>query len=263
MTTALLIASLLYAADGDFVKDLGDQGTAEIVAVGETPTGPWWAPDGTPLEADYVTFPPSQSGPAGDIYRTLIVRVGGEEGTDLVLGAVPNETAKAESAPSSVQLNGETQPGLKGLIIFVESNDAPFEPRIRGVVGPWEHGYSTVPSRWRTEDVRAKVSSVDQLPIFIVRPLGATTAVLNVLHPKAGVLVRTSALTTDGEIVPGEGTVNGPLLRQVDGKMQESEDISAIQSAFNGGGIDTLKRIRIDFRKTEWIAFPGVAENPK
>ena len=112
------------------------------------------------------------------------------------------------------------------------------------------------------EDVRAKVSSVDQLPIFIVRPLGADAAVLNVLHTKEDVLVRTSALTTDGEMISGESIVNGPLLRQVDGKMQESDEIFAVQSAFNGEGIDNLKRIIIEFRRTEWIPFPDVAENP-
>lgn len=262
MNIALLFLSCVCAADGDMTKDLGDQGTVELIAIGETPLGPWWRPDGTPSDVNYETFEPTMSKPVGDLYLTLVVRVTGEDGIDLVLGAVPNETAVAEAAPSLVHVDGQRQDDLKGLIMYVSETDGTFKPLIRGVVEPWKHGLCTVPSRWRTTDDRMKVKGPQDVPMFIVRKLSKTTTMMNVLHGQADVLVRTFA-DVKGEMVPGENLVNGPLQRMVDGKMEDSADIFAIQASFPGIPIDDVERVVIDFRKTELIPFQNVAESPK
>ena len=261
MTLLPLLLSVALSADGDFQRDLGDQGSIEIVAVGQSPTGPWWKPDGSPTDKNYQTFPPTQGGPPGEMYRVLIVRVEGEEGTDLVLNAYSNSTSLSQAAPSGVTVDGESADDLKGMMIYVQEAKGPWEATVRGIVAPWKHGLCTVPSRWRTTDDRAAIKSLDDLPMFIVRERGDDATQFNAVHGVNGHLVRTYAMS-NGEKFEGSSQVIGPLLRMKDGKMETSSDMFGVQSVFDGAKVADVDRVVIEIREYKDFAFPKVAENP-
>lgn len=262
MFLAALLLSTTLPGDAEFTRDLGDQGTAELVAIGSDVAGPWWKPDGTPTDVAYKGERP-YSEPPGKLYRVAVLKVTGRDGTGLISGGRTSETANTLSEKTAITIDGQPQDDLLGVLIYVDGDvGEDFKLEILAAVQDWRHGLCTVPERWRTTDDRRSVNSPDQCPMFIVRPLGDDTTQVNILHSYGTGRVRIFGYK-DAEKIVGDNLNIGPLMKQQDGKLQPLEGVYSVQASFQDRTPEMLDRVALDYRDEEYIPFETAARDAK
>lgn len=258
LTTLVCLTAVTLSAD-EYKKPLGDIASIELIAVGTSRQGPWWSPDGTPIDNGTYSIPKPYQEPHGELYRVAIFFVS-EEGPDLI--SVASDEAVNNGRVATYQEIDGGSPSMAAIGFYADEAPADFKPTLRVVVEPWKAYKSYTPATWLAEDRRRDVQSVADTPMTIVRPLGKTSTLMTLLYPASKGRLRAFAELNNGREVAFEGSYS-PFRRQVGKKMEVMDGVSGFLGSVKRKTGETVASVRLETRAEELFTFDGVARGPK